>query len=191
MSSNGHPHGEQLSAYVDGMLDVAKTRRTAEHLRACASCRQMADGLRETKSMLLAMPTPTRPGPEFWSGAYRQLRVEDRERRQPRPMPWDLLRGPGHAVNRRWAAGVAAAGAVGALIMGPLVAPNAILPSRPAPPAVSQQDVTPDVSELVQSHVDSVSQLPLADPDRQKMIAADAQQAPDAPEAAAYADGPF
>ena len=106
-------------------------------------------------------------------------------------MPWDFLRGPVHAANRRWAAGVAAAGVVGALLVSPLTGSHGVAPPRPMASVVSQQDVTPDVSELVQSHVDSVSQLPLADPDRQKMIAADAQQAPDAPEAAAYADGTF
>lgn len=53
------------------------------------------------------------------------------------------------------------------------------------------QDETPDVSTLVESHTDSVSRLPLADPDRQKMIAADARQTPDASEAAAYADGSY
>ena len=189
--SNTHPHGEQLSAYLDGMLDVAKTRRAAEHLRGCASCRQTTDQLREMKGLLRAMP-PARPGPEFWAGAYRRLRVDDREQARPRPMPWDLLRGPGHAVNRRWAGGLAAAAAVGALLAGPMTGPRGVvLPLRPMAPASSPQDVTPDVTELVQSHADSVSQLPLADPDRQKMIAADAQQAPNAPEAAAYADGPF
>ena len=67
----------------------------------------------------------------------------------------------------------------------------------PPPVASVAQDVTPDVSALVESHTDSVSRLPLADPDRQKMIAADAQQGidaeqgTDAPEAAAYADVSF
>ncbi len=191
MSSNGHPHGEQLSAYVDGMLDVAKTRFTAEHLRACAPCRQTAEGLRETKGLLRAMPPPARPGPEFWTDAYRRLRVDDREQALPRQTPWGFLRGPGHSANRRWASGLAAA-AVASLFLGPLTGQHGLIsPPRPATPIVSQQDITPDVSELVQSHVDSASHLPLADPDRQKMIAADAQQAPDAPEAAAYVDGPF
>lgn len=191
-SRDGHPHGEQLSAYVDGMLGVAKTRCIAEHLRACAPCHAVTEGLRETKGLLRAMPPPARPGPEFWTDAYRRLRVDDRERAQARPMPWDALRGPAQGASRRWAAGLAAAAAVGALLVNPLagVHPGNRL-AVPAIPATLQQDVTPDVSALVQSHTDSVSQLPLADPDRQKMIAADAQQAPDAPEAAAYADGPF
>ena len=189
MSRDGHPHGEQLSAYVDGMLDVGKTRATAEHLRACAPCRVVAEGLRETKSLLRTMPPPARPGPEFWTNSYRRLRVDDRERTQTRPMPWDFLREPGRATSRRWAAGLGVAAALGALLVSPLTGPREVM-APPVPVAV-QQDVTPDVSALVQSHTDSVSQLPLADPDRQKMIAADAQQAPDAPEAAAYADGPF
>ena len=49
-TKDGHPHGEQLSAYVDGMLDVAKTRSTAEDLRACAACRAVAEDLRGRES---------------------------------------------------------------------------------------------------------------------------------------------
>jgi hypothetical protein len=55
--------------------------------------------------------------------------------------------------------------------------------------------VSPDVSSLAEMHTDSVSCLPLADPDRQKMIAADVQQPDtspvDASEAAGYADASF
>lgn len=190
MSKNTHPHGEQLSAYIDGMLDVANSRGIAEHLRACPPCTQVTEQLQQTKTLLRTMPTPPRPGPEFWTYAYRRLRVDDRERAISRRSVWDVLREPGHAAQRRWAAGAAAAVAVGAMIAGPLVISH--------PPSTSStvtaplvQDVTPDVSALVESHTDSVSRLPLADPDRQKMIAADAQRAPDAPEAATYADVAF
>jgi len=60
---------------------------------------------------------------------------------------------------------------------------------------LSPQDVSPDVSSLAELHTDSVSRLPLADPDRQKMIAADVQQSSippaDGPEAVADADTSF
>ena len=39
---NDHPHGEQLSAYMDGMLDVAQMRDVARHLDQCAACRAFA-----------------------------------------------------------------------------------------------------------------------------------------------------
>ncbi|MDQ2799134.1 MAG: zf-HC2 domain-containing protein, partial [Armatimonadota bacterium] len=79
-SKNVHPHGEQLSAYIDGMLDVGKTRGIAAHLRACDPCRSLSEQLQETRTLLRTMPTPPRPGPEFWTDNYRRLRVDNRER---------------------------------------------------------------------------------------------------------------
>jgi anti-sigma factor RsiW len=190
VTKNIHPHGEQISAYIDGMLDVGKTRGIAKHLRGCASCRGTMEGLQETKTLLRRMPTPTRPGPEFWTDNYRRLRVDDRERAVMRRPLWEAWRGPEQAAHRRWAAGLAAVTAVAALIAGPLTVSH---DSRPLPPpAFVAADVSPDVSSLVQSHTDSVSATPLDDPDGQKMIAADARQAPSAPaEAADYADITF
>ena len=195
MSKQVHPHGEQLSAYIDGMLDVGKTRSIAEHLRACAPCRVAAGQLEETKTLLRRMPAPPRPGPEFWTDAYRRLRVDDRERAVPRRPLWEAWRGPEQAAHRRWAAGLAAVAAVGAMIAAPLQHTQPGVMSRSPSPVSAQDvspDVSPDVSSLVESHTDSVSRLPLADPDRQKMIAADARQASSEPsEAAGYADIAF
>ena len=191
VSKNIHPHGEQISAYIDGMLDVGKTRGIAEHLRGCVSCSATLEALRETKTLLRSMPTPPRPGPEFWTASYRRLRVDDQDRAITRRPFWETWRGPEQAAHRRWAAGLAAATAVAAMLAGPLTTGREI-PARP--PFVSNPvaDVSPDVSSLVQSHTDSVSATPLDDPDGQKMIAADARQAPPAsPEAADYADIAF
>ena len=195
MSKQGHPHGEQLSAYIDGMLDVGKTRGVAEHLRACASCRAAVGQLQEAKTILHRMSAPPRPRPQFWDDAYRRLRVDDRERTPSRLPLWDIWRGPEQAAHRRWAAGLAAVAAVGALIAGPLAGthpgvgpvPSAVL--SPLPEA--SPDVSPDVSSLVESHTDSASATPLDDPDGQKMIAADARKAPAPTEAAGYADIAF
>lgn len=195
MSTNGHPHGEQLSAYVDGMLDVGKTRGIAEHLRACVPCRAATGQLQETKTLLRQMPAPPRPGPQFWDDAYRSLRVDDRDRAVTRRSLWDALRGPGQTAHRRWAAGLATAAVVGAMIAGPLTGTHFGAGPRLAPVAVSLPDVSPDdspdISSLVQSHTDSASAVPLDDPDRQKMIAADARKAPVPTEAAGYADIAF
>ena len=133
----------------------------AEHLRACASCRATADGLRETKSLLRAMPPPPRPGPEFWTDVYRRLRVDDRERASPRRPLWDFLRGPGQAAHRRWAAGAGRRRRRGSAARQ---AAHGHPSSDDAHADVlrlcdAQQDVSPDVSALVESHTDSVSQL--------------------------------
>lgn len=198
--SQGHLHGEHLSAYIDGMLDVGRTRAAAEHLRACAPCRLAADQLGQTKALMRRLPSPPLPGPEFWAASYRRLRVDDRERAHTRRPAWATWLRPEQAPQRRWAAGLAAVAAIGALLAGPMThtpgmaTHGPILPRVVGAPRASapMQDVSPDVTSLVESHTDSVSRLPLADPDRQKMIAADAQQPTDnKPEAAGYADLAF
>ena len=190
-----HPHGEQLSAYVDSMLDVARMRGIGEHLHGCASCRQTEEDLRRTKFLVRGLPDPSLPSGDFWTAAYRQLRVDDRERAVAR-RPWTLQR-PEQRPQRRWAAGLAAAAiAAAAFSLGPLTsAPHTFSAPPSVRPLVPAQDVSPDVSSLAELHTDSVSRLPLADPDRQKIIAADVQQPelqqPDASEAAGYADASF
>ncbi len=177
-------------------------RGIGEHLHVCAACRSLEAELRRTKSLVRGLPSPALPGPEFWTAAYRQLRVEDRERAKTQRPLWQALRGPEQAAHRRWAGGLAAAAAaVGVLLAGPLTpaphlpAPASRIIAPTAPRAlVPAQDVSPDVSSLAELHTDSVSRLPLADPDRQKMIAADVQpgaQLPDTSEAAGYADAPL
>ena len=190
-----HPHGEQLSGYGDGMLDVATTYSVAEHLSACASCQLLVSQFAQSKLRLREVPAPAVPGPEFWSAAYRSLRIEDRERAVARRMPWDFLRQSGHLAQRRWAAGAAAAAVVvAAIVGGPIfTTPRPVVQTfAPSPMAVLlPQDDTPDVSALVESHTDSVSRQPLSDPDRQKMIAADVRLVPDTPQGAANADSTF
>lgn len=190
VSKNLHPHGEQISAYIDGMLDVAKTRGVAEHLRGCAACSATMEALQETKTFLRSMPTPPRPGPEFWTASYRRLRVDDHERAVTRRPLWETWRSPEQAAHRRWATGAAAVAVVAAMIAGPLTPGHDIHAVPPIVPIAA--DISPDVSSLVESHTDSVSVAPLDDPDGQQMIAADARQAPPAPsEAADYADIAF
>lgn len=201
MEISTHPHGEQLSAYIDSMLDVSRMRGIGEHLHVCTACRSLEAELRRTKSLVRGLPAPVPPGPEFWTAAYRHLRVDDRERATAKRPFWQALRGPEQAAHRRWAGGLAAAAAVGVLLAGPLTpaphlpAPASRIIGPTAPQAlVPAQDISPDVSSLAALHTDSVSRLPLADPDRQKMIAADVQQGaqlPDTLEAAGYADAPL
>ena len=193
-----HPHGEQLSAYIDSMLDVARMRGIGEHLHVCASCRGLESDLRRTKHLVRGLPDPLAPPSDFWTAAYRQLRVDDRERAAAKRPLWTAWRSPEQLAHRRWAAGLAAAAiAVGAFSAGPLApqsVPSSLAPRPLGRPLVPAQDVSPDVSSLAELHTDSVSRLPLADPDRQKMIAADVQQpesSADTSEAAGYADASF
>ena len=199
-----HPHGEQLSAYIDSMLDIPKMRGVGEHLRVCAACRGFEADLRRTKQLVRGLPGPPAPPLDFWTGAYRQLRTDDHERAGARRPFWAVLRSPEQLAHRRWAVGIAAvAVAVGIFNAPPMSAPNLVRTpsvrvssaSNLSPSVLFPQDVSPDVSSLAELHTDSVSCLPLADPDRQKMIAADVRQAsvPPAarPEAASDADASF
>ena len=85
-----HPYEEQLSAYMDGRLDVAQTHDVAKHLSACASCQRALEGLQTTKALLRGLEAPSVPEPEFWTNVYRRLRVEGTTVKAP--SPWETLR---------------------------------------------------------------------------------------------------
>jgi hypothetical protein len=169
MSMNDHPHGEQLSAYIDAMLDVAQMRLVAQHLDNCAACRTSLASLSETRTLLHGMGLPPAPGPDFWMNTFRRLRVES----QGASITGDIgnrLRLHRAGTPRRWAAGVTAAVMLGALAFGPWLAHPPSEPTSP-PPAVLEDFV--DMPSLVRAHTDSAAREPLADADRQTMISAD------------------
>ena len=171
---NAHPHGEQLSAYLDGMLDVVQMRDIAAHLGACASCRAAYQGLQQTKSLLNGVHPPAPPAPEFWAGAYRRMRVEDAAKRPALPrLSRQGLRDALQEPQRRWSAGLAAAAVIVAALVGPLVSHGPGPMTAPARPPVAVAPDSVDVSSLVQAHTESAARQPLADPDRQNMIAMD------------------
>jgi anti-sigma factor RsiW len=72
-----HPE-EQLSAYVDGELDARARRGVEIHVTACEACSALLDELRETKSMLAALPRQA-PARSFALG------LEYDRTRQPEP----------------------------------------------------------------------------------------------------------
>lgn len=124
--------------------------------------------------LLRGLDAPASPGPEFWTDTYRRLRVEGDS---PRPLRvgW---------APRRWAAGLAVAALLGAAVITPLAMPDPV----PAPPPAVENDFV-DVSSLVRAHAASAACQPLADPDRQTMIAADVDDLPDDGDAALEASG--
>ena len=172
---NAHPHGEQLSAYLDGMLDVAQMRDIAGHLGVCPVCCAAYEGLKQTKALLGGIHAPAQPAPEFWTNAYRRMRVEDAAKRPVSRPSWEALREAMQEPQRRWSAGLAAVVLVAAAIAGPLVDRTVTVGTLPANPPVSTTLAadTVDVSSLVQAHTESAAHQPLADPNRQDMIAMD------------------
>ncbi len=180
-----HPHGEYLSAYADHRLDVARMHDIGLHLGQCAACTQEVKRFEALRAHLRGVPVPPPPS-QFWTSAYRRLRAEQHAR-TARPRRGSFV------PAGRWAAGVAAAAVAVGLVFSPLTHTPTTPPQNAATVASApvSLDVSPDVAVLVASHTDSVSRLPLADVDRQKMIAADARQGPDLPDVADTADGSF
>jgi Putative zinc-finger len=64
-ASANHQHSdsaeqlEQLSAYLDDELDETERAALDEHLATCEECRGLLAELRETRSLLRALPAPT------------------------------------------------------------------------------------------------------------------------------------
>ena len=172
---NAHPHGEQLSAYLDGMLDVTQMRDIAGHLGVSPSCRAAYEGLKQTKALLGGIHAPAQPAPEFWTNAYRRMRVEDTAKRPAFRPSWEAVRQAMQEPQRRWSAGLAAVAILAAAIAGPLAnraTPVGSIPGGGIGNASIAVD-TVDVSSLVQAHTQSAARQPLADPNRQDMIAMD------------------
>lgn len=193
---NPHPHGEQLSAYLDGMLDVARMREIAAHLGVCPQCRSAYQGLQQTKALLGHIALPAQPAPEFWANAYRRMRLEDTAKRPPVPeLSWDRLRNAFQEPQRRWSAGLAAAAVIAAAIAVPIANQPPHVPvslpniGRPFPPPMAAD--TLDVTSLVHNYTEAAAHQPLADAAWQDMIAVDDSSVTDesGPEAAPDAAG--
>jgi anti-sigma factor RsiW len=171
---NAHPHGEQLSAYVDGMLDVAQMHGMATHLAICPQCRAAQEALSQTKHWLAGMASPAQPDPRFWADAYRRMRVESTER--PRLTPrgtWDRVRTAFQDPHRRWSTGLAAAAVIVGAILVPFMNEPGIGIKTTTTQIVTTAPDSVDVSMLMQAHTESAARQPLADTDRQDVMALD------------------
>ena len=91
--------------------------------------------------------------------------------------------------QRRWSAGLAAAALIVGAAVSPLVSHGPSHVVRLRAPATAASPDSVDVSSLVQAHTELAARQPLADTDRQDMIAMDDSFTSDdtGPEAAANA----
>ncbi len=155
------------------MLDVAQMHQTALHVRACQACRASCAALRETRDLLRHLPAPPAPPREFWTNAYRQVRVNGASRQHPTSL-LGQVRQSLLGTQRRWAAGAAAAALLGVALAAPLISSEH---HTAVPPALVTAGTTADVVDLptlVRDHAQSAAAQPLADSDRQTMLSADA-----------------
>jgi len=172
---------------ADGKLGMGETRRVAAHLRDCESCRALLSDFERTKSMMRSMEAPAMPEEKFWQDTFRMMRTADLDRESERQA--DMRRA------RRQLQGAFAVSIclLGAIIIGPMathVGPT----STPTTAGASMTDDAidnADVSTFVRAHTEAAAYQPLGDPDRQQMIAAEAEGSPagdQATEAVASAD---
>ncbi len=169
---NTHPSQELLSAYIDDMLDVAQMRQTALHLQGCPGCRSACAALRETRDLLRHLSAPAAPPREFWTNAYRHVRVSGTGRQSSLGVIGQLRQSV-LGTQRRWAAGAAAAALLGLLLAAPLVNSEHNSSAVSAHFAASTAPDMVDLSTLVRDHAQSAAAQPLADSDRQTMLSAD------------------
>ena len=161
-----HPSEENISAMVDGMLPVAETRRMAAHFSECDTCRGTFRAFSDVKTLARASRAVTLPSEQFWSDAYRQVRVDAAATSRKPERNWGVS-------SRSLIGGFAAAAALTTIA---LVAPLVNKPSTLTPAPVFAQDSldAEDVSTFVFNHTSSAASQPLGDRDRQRLISADA-----------------
>lgn len=177
-------NGEDLSAYIDGMLEGEAMREVAAHLRTCADCRRLYEGLSQTKTLLRTAPTPSQPPQaDFWAETYRRARLEASKKSAPIALlPTRGLSG----LKYRWSiaaatAGVALAAALFALSTS-TAPPSKRLPTTPPAPGPVL-----DLSKVVAAHADYAAEQPLADDSRLSIVLSDTAQS-DSPLADADSD---
>jgi hypothetical protein len=157
-------------------------------LHECDRCRAVLVDFERNKTLFRSMDQPEQPTQAFWDDTFRNMRTMGQA--EPlRPSIGDGFR----ASRRQWQAGFAAAVCVAAAVVVPLTSTRGIHSARTGisgQPAPSDDSIdTDDISTFVRAHTESAAYQPLGDPDRQQMIAADADgMRPDAAEAATDAD---
>jgi hypothetical protein len=69
--------GENLTGFLDGMLDGETMRKVDAHVRECVVCRENFRQLEETRVLLRgSKQTFELPGASFWADTYRRARLE-------------------------------------------------------------------------------------------------------------------
>lgn len=178
-----HPKEELISAMADGKLGVGETRRIAEHLHDCAECRAVMADFERTKKLLRTMEQPAQPDQKFWDDTFRKMRTME-----PDAPTIDV-----HRVRRQWQGAIAAVACIFVAILGPVSYHVTHVPTAQTTPSAANVDSIDDadVTTFVRAHTEAAANQPLSDPDRQQMIAAEAEGMPSddqVPEAVSNAD---
>ena len=181
------PFDEDLSAWLDGELDVAREAAVRAHADACPRCTARLTALRSVDDALRGLAS-ARPQPRLASRMAERLAAE--RRRTDAPLG---ARGPVAPRRRRaWVGGLVAAAAACAL--GLLVVSKLFAPDRPRPHStVAQHEPTKAIPQgpaatAPRTRIASAEAQPpaIAEPAQRHFgaSAADAPQAAGAPDAA-------
>jgi tetratricopeptide (TPR) repeat protein len=133
--AQSHPDELILSDFVDGALESPEYETAIEaHLRACATCRALADEFRAIRAAAAALP-PLAPPARTWTRIEEAISADALSRRPP----------GGWSARWTWLAAAAA------LVLATLVGMRWSLPSRSTPPAAA--DLTADTALQIQAEL--------------------------------------
>lgn len=159
---------EELSAYVDGVLDGNTLRTIMSHLLTCDPCTRLVADFREQQAMLHNLRLQLiEPHSQFWANAHRAAQLSSPKAAVHAPV-FNLR------LNFSQLAGFALAAAVGAVVASQ-VQLSSLHTVNVAP---AQSGPSLDVNTLVRAHADYAAQQPLADNAHITMVMSDVASQP-------------
>ena len=174
-----HPPEEELSAFIDDMLDIQSMLAVTVHIEECGLCRATCTAFRDNRRRMREVPDVSLESAAFWAGAYARLQEEQSIIDGGAPQTVQVFRTKPLIKHLRAAYGTAAAFVIAAILISTQIghSPKPHQASIPARITVAQTVIDEsdalDVSQLVRAHTSAASQQPLADQERQTMIAAE------------------
>lgn len=156
--------GDNLTGYLDGVLDGKTMRQVDAHLRTCVVCRQVFQGLEQTRALLChSKEELSVPSQVFWSDAYRRARIEAPALGHGE---WGWRRS-----RRHW--GVLAISAAFVTVLGLMLFVSAPVGNHSQTSNVSQVFDQVDVTSLISAHADYVAGKRLVDGSNNRILRSD------------------
>jgi anti-sigma factor RsiW len=155
-----HPTQADINDYVDGALSLSDRAAVAEHLDQCATCRALADDLRELRRAAREL-APIEPPARLWTKLEQAVRKSSADGRQPAVTTFP---GPTRRTWRSQTIWVTAAAAVLVLAAGLSIRMGAPRESTPveeteAPTAQSVEAELRQAEEHYQKAISGLEQI--------------------------------
>jgi anti-sigma factor RsiW len=157
---------DEISAYMDCMLDGRSMRRIARHIKSCEDCRSSLSRLMEIRaSMRQVRKSPGSASEEFWANTFRTARLSD-EDAALKPEFTIVASPPRTTFSIRR---VAAYSVAAAIILAAIAAPFSLGGHQPAGQPVEAAESV-DIDAIVDSHAHAIIHEPLVNRSRSVMI---------------------